>query len=602
MTVSFKPNMQKDEIWNEEIFRNKVDTLASTEFNGKKVWIKKHLTPKNSSGFESFIWKIAKYSHHLRKILIGTNVKRERSILIRMGQTIDADPNLQKDTKFRESYNKTIKNFNDYISKLTPKTSTHYRIDTLLRIKKKESKQEEKKFPFLNALGEQFLSEMRSTSQNHLSAADWCIQHDVNIDNEQKKLGHPLLHLLVHSNNLEGIKWLMTQPNFDPNVNNFPEMFSDSRNIIQKQLYGFLYGNPKSELNKEACELVIRHPQFDPNITIKIPRRKVSVGCEPLPDRFPLLHVLYELPDPHLLYCLLDKDSLNLNVTRFSNERPTVLERAISDQNKEVTSKILSKVDLATFSPLLLKDLAFASVNGGNVDLLSDLLQRFPTAVNLQMKDYYRTFLQCAIRTKNMDMIKFLLQHPQIDPNENDGTPLALGIKSNDIEIVKLIMSHPKFDKNKQNSHWRAPPLFLALERNSKEMIKLFLNDPNVETKFMRNSLLHYIHEETPLEVIELLLTDHRLKLDINAKSFDGKTPIFLLLLQLRILLFEKKPQDRQDKVLAIINRLKEVPGIDMDIECSIGALGNISSAKLLHNLLHGDLMMSKLSFNATRP
>ena len=70
--------------------------------------------------------------------------------------------------------------------------------------------------------------------------------------------------------------------------------------------------------------------------------------------------------------------------------------------------------------------------------------------MELQTK-IYKPALYFAIETRNMDIIKLLLSHKDIDinaPFQKGKSPLHLAVQNNDIEIVKLLLTYPNIDVN----------------------------------------------------------------------------------------------------------------------------------------------------------
>ncbi|KAK8839650.1 hypothetical protein M9Y10_032017 [Tritrichomonas musculus] len=152
--------------------------------------------------------------------------------------------------------------------------------------------------------------------------------------------------------------------------------------------------------------------------------------------------------------------------------------------------------------------------------------------------------LHLAIKKSDIDSIKLLLNHPNIDVNllnkENDceKTPLFLAVEKGDREIVNLLLSHPKANANQESKirnnaisfpnkygkevveyygniyyNWMTP-LYLAVEKEDEEMVQLLINNEKVDinktmktdSKIMNKTALHRAIEVGNQSILRLLL------------------------------------------------------------------------------------------------
>ncbi|KAF9777534.1 hypothetical protein IL306_004394 [Fusarium sp. DS 682] len=88
-----------------------------------------------------------------------------------------------------------------------------------------------------------------------------------------------------------------------------------------------------------------------------------------------------------------------------------------------------------------------------------------------------RTLLSWAVTTKKLGIVKYLVQHPEVDINDPDKdgrTPLSWSAEQEDAEVVRYLLSIDGINVNIEDKENRSP-LFWATRPNNAPMIKLFL-------------------------------------------------------------------------------------------------------------------------------
>jgi ankyrin repeat protein len=86
-------------------------------------------------------------------------------------------------------------------------------------------------------------------------------------------------------------------------------------------------------------------------------------------------------------------------------------------------------------------------------------------------------------RDSNINVIRLLLNHPEIDVNIgcNGGTtPLLLAIDNNNIDAVKILLADERIDINQEDS-MGITPIVIAYDLGHEEIINLLLNDKRLE-------------------------------------------------------------------------------------------------------------------------
>ena len=246
-----------------------------------------------------------------------------------------------------------------------------------------------------------------------------------------------------------------------------------------------------------------------------------------------------------------------------------------------------SRKDLSLENKLL--DFLKKLIKDGNVKRIKILLNSYPKILNT--KDYSGyTLLSVAceygeleivkllleqpnidVNTKNdkgwtplhiayrIDILKLLLEHPDIDVNnirDKNENPLSRACKQNHIELVKLLLARPEIDVNIQD-YYSKTPLYIVCENNNIEIVKLLLAKPeidvNVKNKDGKTSLLIVcIHHK--IEIVKLLLA--KPDIDVNVKDNNGWTPLFIAC--------------RYNKI-EIVKLLLAKPDIDVNVKSEYG-------------------------------
>lgn len=96
--------------------------------------------------------------------------------------------------------------------------------------------------------------------------------------------------------------------------------------------------------------------------------------------------------------------------------------------------------------------------------------------VNRPISIYGYTILHCMIRAENIDGIKLLLTHPQIDlnrPNFNGGTPIMVSCGGS-IDTMKFLLSDHRFDLNHEDDQGHSLLDYLLFYHRSQHVQWLF--------------------------------------------------------------------------------------------------------------------------------
>lgn len=136
---------------------------------------------------------------------------------------------------------------------------------------------------------------------------------------------------------------------------------------------------------------------------------------------------------------------------------------------------------------------AFLAIDKSNISFLSRFCDKF--SVNLQ-DSFGRTVLMYACYKGNKEVVKYLLNIPQIDVNRTDQlywAAITFACNRKDVAIVSLLLCHPDIDPNIQNAY-QFTPLIKSCEKDHDELVKLLLQhpktDPNIQDDMGMTALM----------------------------------------------------------------------------------------------------------------
>ena len=224
------------------------------------------------------------------------------------------------------------------------------------------------------------------------------------------------------------------------------------------------------------------------------------------------------------------------------------------------------------------------------------------------------TPLVIAIVTNNLEIIKILLSHPEIDVNkcvkiENDGkisqfTPFFFEIFNNEViettklQVISLLLSHKNTDVNYDSKEDCGTPLIYAIEHQKKDLITLLLSNPNIDVnaKSIINSKDGYSTEKNPLSVAlennyketALLLLNHP-KIDVNIKILHKK--IDFSQIKHRALLHIAIHKENINVIKAILDN----PNVDLNIKSSERTIKNNDTIEKEKTTIHEAIISNNL-------
>lgn len=233
----------------------------------------------------------------------------------------------------------------------------------------------------------------------------------------------------------------------------------------------------------------------------------------------------------------------------------------------------------------------FLLINGADLATGTDINKAYRRGV---------TILRCACCAFNLEKVKQLLEHKDIDVNKacESGriAPIHIACERGYLEIAKELLKHKAIDVNNINSEGRTP-LHLACEKGNLEIAKELIKSKDVDVNKIDSegrTPLHFAcagKEENYLKIEILLVSSGA---EINKCDNHGDTPLHVAC---------RKFMSKEDQ--KIINLLLENGANDsinkengrherpLDIACSYS---NLTIVKLL--LENGAIIDEKLRYN----
>ena len=157
---------------------------------------------------------------------------------------------------------------------------------------------------------------------------------------------------------------------------------------------------------------------------------------------------------------------------------------------------------------------------------------------NINLKDGSdMTPLMLAIKSKNINIIKYLLKNDNLNINQtnNEGhTALHMACNYENENIVELLLENKKIDVNVQDNQNKYTALMYSVALNNYNITNMILNNSNINLDIQDgygNTVIHHaIKENVSMSIIELLDQKIGNKKIYNTTNINGMTILHLLL------------------------------------------------------------------------
>lgn len=260
-------------------------------------------------------------------------------------------------------------------------------------------------------------------------------------------------------------------------------------------------------------------------------------------SKYKELYDLYKKSSSFYIKKFLSLNSNNIN--SYLNEyKETLLHSAVRDFNRKIgfsiAKQILNYSDLnVNIQDFWGKTPLHLAVMNENIDAVKLLLSHPNIDIN-EPDNTYNTPLKTAVTRNYYDIVKILLNDPRIDINKSDIYGCNVIFDTKNLDILKLLLSHKDINVNKLSSSKNCVLHkfitngliknieLLILHKNLNINIQNRLGASALHIAIMLNantSSSNYTITEMQ-EIIEMLVKHERI--DINLKDFFGCTPLHI--------------------------------------------------------------------------
>lgn len=216
---------------------------------------------------------------------------------------------------------------------------------------------------------------------------------------------------------------------------------------------------------------------------------------------------------------------------QINDEHDSLLIRAVKNGSATVVSKMLkANININALDVDGLSALHWAILKQNN-DVFSVLLSADDINVNIKEFENKDTPLIIASRFNNLEAVKLLIDHPNIDinlRNRIDRTALSEAVINENLDVVNILVEESNIDvtaldfMNDSLLTWASIKgyVFLVEVLLEKNIIDVNFQDVFDETA------LHFAAKYGHLDIVELLLQQP--DIDVNSTDFSGYTPLMV--------------------------------------------------------------------------
>ena len=225
--------------------------------------------------------------------------------------------------------------------------------------------------------------------------------------------------------------------------------------------------------------------------------------------------------------CLLLKDQ-RVNVNELDNGGHTPLWWAARYGSLDVIKLWIAsgrEMDLGKPGDIDKTDAIGVAKEVGNTEVVT-LLERFKSD---PAKTRSETALFLACEKGSAEIVEKMLKVEGIDVNRGGGwytpAPLFAACEGNHFDIIDMLIGHPGIDVNAGDRNGKTP-LLLACKKGCAEIVEKLLRVVGIDVNKGEPSPLSAAYEHRRPDVINMLLADHRVRVD--ATNSRNMSPFFL--------------------------------------------------------------------------
>ena len=370
-------------------------------------------------------------------------------------------------------------------------------------------------------------------------------QKDVNVNIHVENKMLPPIFAAIDNDNTEFLQLLLERDDIDVNeivkdgIDEYTPLSYAFHNKRKKAFY-FLVNHPKVDIKMQIENdesIIIKAIDYEDIEIIQYllnnPNMNVNQKCKfdkDYSEEYPLFFYAMLSNNDEIINLFVKHPTFDFNaIVTINNFNFSFLTLAFCFEKNEIVKYILQNklIDLKINEKITVFDQQISS---------RLLCSKFNVCHG------YSTYLVLAIDLGDIEIIKLILEYPDIDVNsgiefcykiENQSkfqryTPLYFAIENNMAEVVELLLQFPQIDVNIKSSKYKKgvedTSLICAIENKNIQIIKKLLENDNIDVNLKRS----YNGEEgeTPLmaailindiQIIQLLLSHSNI--DVNLKS-----------------------------------------------------------------------------------
>jgi len=336
-------------------------------------------------------------------------------------------------------------------------------------------------------------------------------------------------------------------------IHHNPEFFNNNISVLTNMLKGkkdYSFIHCYEDKNKEIVKYIINH-----NIINEISEELLVISIKENDQDFIEYLLRHRIPvGINSLNKAVKKGNLDLvkylinygvNINQSKKQENSPLVTAIENKQLKIIEYLVDHgANLKKEKDKSGNTLLRLAIDLKNIDILNYLLHK---NIDLEINDENHSPLTYAIKTKDLTIVKCIVDYYNENPNLNQSmnsfinlgiggkTPLIMAIELKNINMVKYLVEHGANPTLQINENMDSNPLICAM-KNSKEDILRYLIEKEEERG--RGNIISQIDQKyslicyaiknlntSPFEITKYLI-EHNM--NINKKNEDGNTPLML--------------------------------------------------------------------------
>lgn len=209
----------------------------------------------------------------------------------------------------------------------------------------------------------------------------------------------------------------------------------------------------------------------------------------------------------------LDRKTLKKKIDKLTEGNTSMnLSELLAQLGANPNELTYSIHEISTMNIKMVSEILYEEIDSSkpDIELIKNIIQHSQIKYLDRPTDYFIDILTWAIYENQIDVVKLLLQQPNIKGVfDNDyyfsdcceiRAPLVQAVKSRNIEIVKLLLEHPNVNVNNSNNtdgiEWLEygyeTALMVASKNGLTEIVRILLQHPNINVNLLYRGMNSY--------------------------------------------------------------------------------------------------------------